>query len=300
MGLPAKPTRLPTIKGFLLGYSGTAKTSSVFSLAIAGPIAGCMVPGPGLSLYIIDFDTKAEEMAYAILGGFLSRGHITQSQYEDALSRIEIAACVEPMGTITVKEGTKMIQKLGIKGVPSAWATAVKTIDKWLPSLNDSSVLVVDSITHAGHAAVNWCQQLNGKLNKEMTWQDYQCPQAKMSDLLITLSELPCHVLMIGHQNPVDLYKNTDRIDDKTGKPEQELMDTIVVPISVGKAKSVEIPTKYNHLLAFAEEGIGGATTRYLYTVPKGGVITKTPFFSKAKPKYPITTGLVEYFALRD
>lgn len=73
-------------------------------------------------------------------------------------------------------------------------------------------------------------------------------------------------------------------------------MDTVVVPTSIGKAGSIKLPARFNHLLVVSD---GISKDRRIWTKPTAGVTTKTPFFARCKDYYPISTGLAEYFALR-
>jgi hypothetical protein len=104
-------------------------------------------------------------------------------------------------------------------------------------------------------------------------------------------------VIVVGHQDPLELYKKTDRKDDK-GNPIEELMDVVVVPISVGRSGRMKLPAQFSHLLVASSVGTGSSQERRIHTQPSAGVTTKSPFF-EAKPSYPIEDGLVRYFALR-
>lgn len=298
MGLPVKPVTSPLIKGFLLGYSGMAKSSSIFPLAIDGPIKGCPVPGPGFELKFLDYDSKAIEMAYAIIDALLAESRISAEQHEAALSRIDIVECSDKMGTVLVNEGGKMVSKFGVKGSAQGWQRGAKALEKWYKDLNDKTIVICDSITYAAKMVANLTQELNSKSNQMLTWRDYMAPQEMILDYLVVLSELPCHVLITGHQAPVDLTKKTGRVDDQ-GNEIEEIMDTIVVPVSIGRSPSIKLPARFNHLLLFATDGQGKNLTRYMYTIPHNGVTTKTPFFRTAKDRYESNFALLQYFDLR-
>jgi hypothetical protein len=300
MKLTPTPASSPLIKLFLLGAPGAGKSGALAPLAISGPIQNCPVPGPGLSLCWLDFDNKAEEIARAVLGNFLNQNRISRQQHDEALSRIDIVVSRENTGVIQVTTPTKkVIQKIGVKGSATAWKDAVKALDKWIPTLSSNHVLIIDSLTHAARVITNFYLELNNSLNQDLTWQQFLGPQQIIASLMTVLADVKAHVVVCAHWQVNELYKkNPEAIDPKTNEPIEELVDVITVPISVGKAGSIELPSQFAHCLVAAPEGSGGAARRYIHTRPVKGIITKSPFF-QAKQKYEIGTSLVEYFALR-
>jgi hypothetical protein len=176
--------------------------------------------------------------------------------------------------------------------------TAIKQLQQWEKSWTLNHVLVIDSFTYMVKAAVNFSQELNGRLNQELTWREYQGPQQLAENLMTIVADIPANVIVTGHQDPLELYKATGRVDDQ-GNPIKELMDTLVVPISVGQSGRMKLPAQLNHMLLCSSEGSGRATKRYINTVPTAGVVTKTPFFGRCRDKYLIDKGMAEYFALR-
>jgi hypothetical protein len=115
---------------------------------------------------------------------------------------------------------------------------------------------------------------------------------------MVTMADLQTHSIVCAHQDPLEIYKSTDKLD-KNGDPEQDLVDTLMVPISIGKAGRMKLPARFNHALLATSEGKGGGTRRWIYTEPRVGVVTKTPFFGRCEPRYPIESGMVDYFKLR-
>lgn len=290
----------PLIKLFLLGAPGEGKTGSLAPLSISGPIQGCPVPGPGLDLCWLDFDGKAEEIARAVLGNLLSTGKISKQQHDEALSRIDITVCRENTGVVQITTPTKKsIQKIGVKGAATAWRDAVKQLEKWMLVLTTKHVLIIDSLTHAARAITNFHQELNSNLNQELLWNQFLGPQQTVASLMTILADAKSHAVVCAHWAVNELYKkNPEVIDPKTGEPIEELIDVFTIPVSIGKAGSLELPSQFSHVLAVSSEGSGAAAKRYIHTKPIRGIRTKTPFLS-AKSKYTVETGMVEFFALR-
>lgn len=288
----AKPQLL---KILYLGYSGEGKSTSLVPLGIPG-----YLDNPGYELRILDFDGKAEEVIRSTLARFLKEKTITQEQHDKALTEnYDVCPCLEPTGIVSAREGKRTIKKLGVEGTATAWNTAIRQLEKWNSSFSDRTILVVDSFTYAVRAITNFCQELNGKLNQNLEWRDYQAPQQMAENLMVVCADLPTHSIVCGHADPLELYKSTDQIDDKTGAPVEELVDCLMVPISIGKSGRMKLPARMNHLLVASSDGKGATTRRYIYTEPRVGVVTKTPFYGRCEPRYPIDKGMVEYFKLR-
>lgn len=291
LSLAAKPA---LIKMLYLGYSGEGKSTSLVPLGIPG-----YLDNPGYELRILDFDGKAEEVIRSTLARFVKDGLISKEQHDKALSEnYDVVPCLEPTGIIQSREGKRTIKKLGIEGIATAWNTAIKQLEKWNGSWSDKTILVVDSFTHAVRAITNYTQELNGKLNQSLEWRDYMAPQQLAESLMYACSDLPTHAIVTGHADPLEVLKPTTTLDDK-GQPVDELIDVIMAPISVGKAGRVKLPSKMNHLLVASSEGKGAVVRRYVYTEPRVGIITKTPFYGLCEPKYPLDKAMVSYFKLR-
>ena len=288
----AKPQLL---KILYLGYSGEGKSTSLVPLGIPG-----YLDNPGYELRILDFDGKAEEVIRSTLARLVKEKVISQEQHDKALTEnYDVCPCLEPTGIVSAREGKRTIKKLGVEGTATAWNTAIRQLEKWNSSFSDRTILVVDSFTYAVRAITNFCQELNGKLNQNLEWRDYQAPQQMAENLMVVCADLPTHSIVCGHADPLELYKSTDQIDDKTGAPVEELVDCLMVPISIGKSGRMKLPARMNHLLVASSDGKGATTRRYIYTEPRVGVVTKTPFYGRCEPRYPIDKGMVEYFKLR-
>lgn len=284
----------PLIKMLFLAYSGEGKSTSIVPLSIPDYKGNTKT---GYELRWLDFDGKAEEVVRSTLARLLHAKQINQAQHDAALTNNDICQCTEATGIVSAREGRKTIKKVGVSGVAVAWDKAVKQLEKWEGTFSSDTILIVDSFTYACRAIVNNCQGLNGKLNSTLEWRDYQAPQQMAENLMILAADVNTHSIVTGHQDPLELYKATDKVDDK-GQPVEELVDTLMVPISIGRAGRMKLPARMNHLLIASSEGKGPALKRYIYTEPRVGVVTKTPFFGICKTRYPIEHGLIDYFKL--
>lgn len=291
--LSIEPTVKPLIKLILLGYSGTGKSTSYVCLGIPNIIPD-FAP---FELRVLDFDAKAEEVIRAVLANFLHLKRISRVQHDAALANFDVCVCRENTGILQVSTGKGMEERIGVVGRATAWTTAVKQLKAWnTTGWSDRQILIVDSFTYAVDAIANYSQQLGNKLNQPLKWTDFLPAQQFIQNFLTQLADVPCHSIIIGHQMPLDIFKKLDEIDPETQQPKQELMDTLVVPTTLGKAGAFKIPALSNHMLVASEAESG---ERRIWVKSKAGVLTKTPFFARAKDFYKIETGLAEYFSLR-
>lgn len=289
----SRETAPPLIKMLFMGLSGEGKSSALIPLSIPDYRGN-----PGYELRVLDFDSKFEEVARATLARMLKNKEITQEQHDTALySNIDVQVCTETTGVVSGREGKRTVKKLGVEGTATAWNTAVKQLEKWSPSFGPTTILIVDSFTHAVRAITNFSQELNGKLNQALEWRDYQGPQHLAETLMYTAADLPTHSIVTAHQDPLEIIKPTTDIDEK-GNPIEETVDVIMAPVSVGRAGRVKLPSKMNHLLVASSEGKGATVRRYIYTSPRVGVTTKTPFWGLCEERYLLDRGMVEYFKL--
>jgi len=281
------------IKMLFMGYSGEGKSSALVPLSIPG-----YRDNPGYELRWLDFDGKAEEVIRSVLARMLAEKKITKEQHDTALyENNDVAACLEPSTIISARENSKTVKKMGITHA-QAWQTGVKQLEKWESSFGAKTILIVDSFTYAARAITNFSQSLNNRLNQSLDWRDYQVPQQMAETLMVTAADLPTNTIVCAHQDPLEIYKATDKVDDK-GQPVEDLVDTLMVPISIGKAGRMKLPARFNHMLLIASEGKGSATKRWIYTESRVGVVTKTPFYGRCESRYPIESGMVDYFKLR-
>ncbi len=280
-------TTAPLINMLLLGFSGLGKSSSIVPLAIPE-----IVPGfPGYELRVLDADGKFEEVAREQLAWRLDQKKISADQHAAALNNIDI--CI-------VREKTKVVQvgqdrKIGVQGQPTSWKALVRQLEAWQKDASEKQILVVDSLTHVATISIPaYILALNGRLNQDLRWQEFGGCQALVRELLTILADLPCHTLITGHPEPLELRKKTGEVDDK-GNETDEIVESLMAAISIGSKGRVSIPAALNHVLAAAFSPAG---ERRIYTQPADGISTKTPFFSRAKKFYGLETGLAEYWQL--
>lgn len=252
------------IKMLLLGDSGTAKTGSLASLALAG-----------YKLRIVDMDNGLEPLYY----------HIAQKN-EAALAQVAYETCTDTL----ITRGSVIMPK----GMPDAAQRALKLLDHFKtadgedygkPSEWDhDTVLVLDSLTFFWQAAMRQVLAMNGRSGQHPWQQDWGQVQSICENLLAILysAHIKCHVIVMAHITYQEIGKGIDA--QERG-----------YPAGPGKALNPRIGRYFNSMIQTKTKGIGSSTKRILRTAPEGLLDLKTP-----KPgtpnELPIETGLATLF----
>lgn len=265
------------IKLLLIGDSSAGKTGALASLAAAG-----------YNLRILDLDNGLD-----ILKSVLTD---PKSPYpKDAVERVQYRTLTETMRVA----GGKILPARA-----SVWPEMIKMLDRWkepeadggadLGKITDwtsQEVIVLDGITKASEAALNFIRGMNGNLGKDtMDFRDIGSSQALIANLLSLLTDrsIKANVIVICHISYED-DKNAPRIDGE-GPPR------VGFPSSVGKALNPLIPRWFNSMLLAKTEGQGSGTRHMLYTKPMGVVGAKSSAPHSTPNSYPLATGLADYF----
>jgi hypothetical protein len=167
-------------------------------------------------------------------------------------------------------------------------------VDKWGP--ND--VLVIDSLTFAGKAAVRFILGLNGKLAVTPGWSDYFGAQQLVESMLAMLysEAIKCNIVVLAHVREVG-KKQTIEKDGKAITVEEEGSRKGYAETGTGTALSPNVGRYFNGVILAEVVGEGQFARREIHTVPHGNVGLKTPAPGAVKPIYPLHSGLAEYFA---
>lgn len=261
-----------TTKLLLLGDSGTGKTGALASLAKAG-----------YNLRILDFDNGLDILANLLRDD------------PAALERVNFQTCTDQ----TRVAGNQMIPGA------QAWSRAIQTLGNWpdgigkIDTWTPRDILVIDSITFAGKAAVRFVLNLNGRIADLPRWDDYYTAQGLLEKLLATLysDSVKCNVIAISHVR--EIGKMHTELDAK-GRPvqvEEEGSRKGYAETGTGKALSPTVGRYFNAILLADIEGSGQSARRLIRTVPHGNIGLKNANPVRVKPSYPLATGLADYFA---
>jgi hypothetical protein len=263
-----------TTKLLLIGDSGTGKTGALASLVEAG-----------YNLRILDFDNGLDILANVLR----AKGK------PELLDRVNFQ---------TVTDTSRIA---GINMIPGAqaWNKAIKTLSEWpdglgkLDTWGEKDILVVDSLTFAGKAAIRFVLSLNGRIGDLPQIQDYLTAQGLLEKLCATLysDAIQCNVIVISHVREV--AKTHQELDSKGRaiQVEEEGSRKGYVETGVGKALSPVVGRYFNSVLLADIEGSGPAARRIIRTVPHDNIGLKNSSPTLVKPKYDLKTGLAEFFA---
>lgn len=255
-----------TTKLLLIGDSGAGKTGSLASLASAG-----------YNVRVVDLDNGLDVLANVLSdpkGGYS----------KDALERVSYCTITDPMK----QSGGKLIP---VKA--TVWHRLAKLLngeDKWgeedlgpVIKWTDKDVLVIDSLTTASKAALNFALSLNNRLGQRPQQSDWGEGQGYVEGLLQTLFDenVKCNVVVIAHIT----YAEESRGGPQHGYPK-----------SLGKALNSVIGTYFNSMLQVKTEGFGSSQKRVILTKTSSVVELKNSAPTRVKDKYDLATGLADYF----
>lgn len=256
------------IKMLLLGDAGSGKTGALASLVQAG-----------YNLRIIDFDKGVNILK-----------NVLKEKEPALLDKVDVESVSDTYkavgGRVTC---TKAV----------AWATANKLLTAFPPygpleTWTPQDILVIDSLTFAGKAAMNFICSLNGRLGQSPYQSDYLEGQRLVENMCSLLHDdsVKCNIICITHIR--ELSKTETKTNSKG--------DPIRVPIAgteksypetgTGQALSPTIGRHFNSILS-VEVRYG---KREIYTKPHDNLALKSASGSSIPDRYPLETGLADYF----
>jgi len=253
-----------TTKLLFIGNSGAGKTGALASLASAG-----------YKLRIIDLDNGLDVLANLL-------GDATSTYDKGAIERVKF---------VTLTEKMKMLNGIVMPVAATVWSKMTNLLSDWkdgeeklgpVTTWTSDDVLVIDSLSFLGTAAMNFILQVNGRLGKAPFQSDWGEAQRLLESLLQMLysTDVKCNVIVCCHI--VFLGKE--------GEQEKGF------PNALGKALPPKIGRYFNSTLMAETKGQGSAARRVIVTNTSSMVELKNTAPLKVKPEYPLTTGLADYF----
>lgn len=270
LGMGAANMTIQPVKLIVAAHTGMGKSGLLASLVQAG-----------YWLRVLDLDNGID----------ILRGYVTDPASPYVLANPACGANLQSVVTLAENRKTQG-GKLGIAKA-EVWSKACGQLEKWddgelhfgsITEWTTQDVLVIDSFTRLGEAAIRFVQAMNGRLNQHPWQSDYGEAQTLLKNFLeiITSPDVQCNVVLNCH---------IDTIEDQNTKVSQDW------PRTLGKALAPVVGSYFNTLLTIRRTGTGANVKRVLCTVPSGtlGVKNTAPF--RVKPEYDIAQGLAEYFA---
>lgn len=275
-----------TTKLLLIGDSGAGKSGSLACLA-----------AEGYKLRILDFDNGLD-----ILKSYLTD--------ESSPYCKKNPQCAE---NVSFKTLSDTMQNLNGKLAPkkaTAWPSAISMLMHWKDGDEDlgkvvdwgpDTVLVLDSLSMASTAALNYHLFLNAALGKTRTQnearRDIGGAQNLLRDLLTMLYDesIRCNVIVTSHVTMVTEAGGAPKVEE--GKFDQVPTG---YPSAIGRALSPHIPRFFNNMLTIRTIGSGASAKHKIFTAAQnlGNVVLagKSSAPLKVKDSYDIAWGLAEFF----
>ena len=261
------------------GYPGSGKTGSLAALANAG-----------YKLRVLGFDKQANMAPLLMYTTPENRKNIDVLFFEDPL---------------TVED-----RYIGVQGIPTAFASGLKSMDRWKYKEGDEeidlgrskewgpdTVVVLDSLTAMGEAAMRRARAIKNKtpvnttddtwglaMNEQKAFLEKLCSNANNFHLVVL-----AHLKIVGPKG--ERSGETD-LQQLVKQQEAELITSRLYPSALGRNLPPEIGQLFPTVLRAERRIIAGREKRVLLTTCGPEFDTKVP--AVVKESYPIETGLLD------
>lgn len=241
------------VRALLLGDSGSGKTGALASLALRG-----------YNLYIADFDNGLDILSNVV--GRADKESLQYIQYE------------------TFRDVYKVSGPKTLPVSADAWMKGIQWIEKVCNKATPEDVVIIDSLSFAAKAAMNFILKLNNRLALHPHQSDYGEAQKLIEGLVAMMTDpsINTNIIMTAHIAYIG--------NEEAGEP------TKGFPSLIGKALGPIIPRYFNHALMCRSVGSGAAVTRRIHTSTMGNVELKNVNPGVIKNDYPLASGLADYF----
>lgn len=263
------------IKALSLGDSGSGKSGSLASLAIAG-----------YNIHVLDYD-----------GSMSSANALTSVLEEEpeALARVRWKS---------IQDKIKFIQgKPALVRPCTAYREFGKTLEEWgAENFTEADVLVLDTLTSFSDAGFNEACSLAGKMGLSPDGSDHPRPaeygwmadSVKLAMEILTSAAVPCHVIVNTHVKVTATEEEKMTVErNKIGAPTEPFTRVIGQPNARGQEIPRIVARYFNNVFYYTRQG----SKRVITTQPQGIVDVKTSRIKDIKRFYSIETGLAELFA---
>ena len=272
------------VKMLSLGYPGTGKTGALAALA-----------NMGLKLRIIDINGNPAPLFNYVRPEFRKN--------------VDIVTLTEKLRMGSVK--------IVPDGQPKVFGNIMRLIDEWkyirettgeevnLGKPNEwglDTVLVLDTLTHAGKASLRRQIVMNAKQNlahvPKRLWQPAQGDQEALVEILVSRAiacnvVVNCHLKMIG---PKEVESDDDDVTKEVKKKQVETLPFRLFPSALGRALPPEIGTYFPIICLFETKGQGKSSgKRIIRTAPRADLDIKVPI-PGVSGELPLESGLATIF----
>lgn len=243
------------IKALNIGQSKSGKTGALASLLLVG-----------YNIYMLDFDNNSE-----VLDTLLRDN-------PEALSRLH---------RVTLRDAIIPIRGVPkVKSPPTAYKGAGKALEEWqADTLDEDSILVIDTLTSMSDAAFNEALMMSGRLNQRPQLQDYGwlADSVMLFMDMLTGDAFHCHIIVNTH---VKWFAADEDLQ----------VQARGLPNARGQQIASTVSRYFSSVLLTRTIGSGPATKRVISTQPQGVVEVAAPPIASVKASYPVEGGLAPLF----
>jgi hypothetical protein len=261
-----------SVKMLLLGDSGTGKTASLLSLALAG-----------YKIRILDFDNGLD-----ILSNLTE--DLTDAEKAIVAENVHYVTCTDKLKTNTA--GFVLPD-----GTPGGYSKAMKMLNSWkekdengetiidygnVSTWGDDEILVIDSLTFMGNAAMRLKLFQNGRAGQQpwqSDWGDAQRQVISTLDLLYS-DAVSCNIIMTAHIKYQEMQEG-----EVKGFPD-----------SLGKALPPQIPRYFNTVVQTKIKGTGKSAKREIQIIPDSQIGLKNAAPKSLPASLPHMEGMAQIF----
>ena len=279
-----------TVKALLIGYPGSAKTGSLASLANAG-----------YNIRILDFDRNIDPLFEYV--------------NKDCMKNVSVIQFADKLVSKKFSSRKGFIEKIVPNGPPTAFARALKAMNEWpeddlggVDTWGPNDVLVLDSLTTMGEAAMRRVLHMNNRLAKGPRQSDWGIAQSEQANMLEILKTYNCHILVTAHLKMIGPKFIDDLTDDDTVEDLAEavkqametatgLIPTKLFPSALGRALPQEIGKLFPFIIRYVSRTRGNKVERVISLTPSEDCDTKIPLTGLPKD-LGVEDGLLKIFQM--
>lgn len=269
------------VRMMVVGYPGSAKTGALASLANAG-----------YKIRMLDFDGNTEPL-------------ILYTK-PDMLKNIDIVTLEDKM-----RNGQKYIET---SGIPTAFKTALDMMDRWKYKEPDGTevdlgmskdwgcdtILVLDSLTAMGEAAMRRVLTMMNKTPYNMTQQAWQFAMKEQEAFIekLTSKENKFNVIVLSHLKmigPKDIQESDNDVNKELKEKIADILPTRLYPSALGRQLPQNIAQHFPTVVEAAKAFKGSTVAYQLMLAPRVDLDLKVPA-PNLPPKLDIGDGLLRIF----
>ena len=202
---------------------------------------------------------------------------------------------------VTLKDRFKFENGSPIVSEPKAFSQSMKLLNKWVDpdtgedfgSVEDwgpNDVLIIDSATFQGKAALNYTLWKNGRLKKPKRIQDWGEAIERQETVfaLITDDSIKCNVIVNAHL--AQQSNDQDDDDEEQGTTVQGTQQRY--PTVLGKKLPPHVGSYFNTVVQTKAKGQGNKVRRVIQTTPDPDVDVKVPVIQGLPGELSVSDGL--------